>query len=469
MPIVGMSDIHAIPSLVVLGVLRKGQSKASTSGMPKDLDYFRFDTTDAALAERFREVYGPKPRAIHCFLPYDDYRQPDGTIHPALYRIFDTWMTEFNGGKLQIKCDRQQIVLKRQGEFLMPCDEPCRQAGPGPCPKCKETGKLYLIVREFLPTEDFPQGRLGVVQVNTGSIYDISRLTQQLVELSSRQDGKMAGTPVILSRRKESIANPKSAQRQNRFLLHLELDSGVATNTGLLLPSVADLRLLPPVAGDDEFPPDDEEVDTALPEPVPPASNGVEFVRQIFAPPAGLPALPGSAKKVEQKEVKAEAPAAATEPTEAERRNEFFDYIGEAYGIERSEATSYIALAGYNINDHFTDEAAESYEQVIKATYIGSLAVLNSLTQSEEKPKGYFWKESEAGMKRHFTNTLNKIGFPKEKHPQVGDVEGWDTVRVAVMDYIMAKSGETKGDEQPNLPNLPPLPAGKKRTGYEEF
>lgn len=75
-------------------------------------------------------------------------------------------------------------------------------------------------------------------------------------------------------------------------------------------------------------------------------------------------------------------------------------------------------------------------------------------------------------MKRHFTNTIRKVGY-KGDLPKPGDIEAWDKIRTEVLDYIAAKTTETKPEEpqegeQPGLPNLPP-PLPKKRTGYEEF
>ena len=54
-----------------IGTIRKGAPKPE-KGPGKDLDYFRLDRTDPAVAAAWHEVFGQQPKTISGILPYSD-------------------------------------------------------------------------------------------------------------------------------------------------------------------------------------------------------------------------------------------------------------------------------------------------------------------------------------------------------------------------------------------------------------
>ena len=452
MPIIGMSDIKAIPQMIILGHLRKGAPKPTGNNAPKDLDHFRFDCNDPGMVTRFKAIYGDKPQLVRCILPYDDYRQPDGTIHPALYRTFDTWMTEYKGGKLQVQCDRRHIIRRREGQYLIEVDEPCRSGVSGtPCENCRVTGKLYLIVQELLPSEDFPEGRFGVVQVSTGSVHDISKLTQQLVEIQNTV-GRLIGVPVNLSRRLESIPNPKSGQRQMKWLLNLELPGDFVSNQShmrLLTVQVKAAQQLPPsVIVDDDEPEEEEETPSSS---IQPAKLPETLPFQLHAP---------SSNPVEENENGLLA--------------DFYAEVAQKFGIDLAEARSYLAYAGL-AEKSMTQSNMPNFVAAVGATLKGTIARANADTADY-----YLKPNSPKGTEKHFENALKQEGFDGV-WPKAGDVDGWQVIYSLAVTHAQrrqAEESEKKADQpgpapkkaqaQPLLPAMPKKEA-KKRTGYEEF
>lgn len=203
----------------IIGKLRKGgpkQKKTTTdqkTGQPKeveiygkDLDYFRFDSSDPAALKAFTKAYGEQPKQIRVLLPFATPEQN-----------FQAWMEEYSTGELRRRCDSETQVFNRDKSGKSGQPKPCERLCGGSC-ACKQVGRLYVLIPEL--------ARLAYVIVETHSLYDIIELTQNL-QAAHAVRGSLNGVPFLLSRRPRMISTPgddSKRVRRVKNLLFLEPD-----------------------------------------------------------------------------------------------------------------------------------------------------------------------------------------------------------------------------------------------------
>lgn len=200
MPIKGLttSGDAAFPKI---GNLRKG-APAGNNRPGKDLEHFRFDTTDPKAQQDFDEAYGKEPRTINVYLPFE---KPDEN--------FQAWQEEYTGGGLVHRCDGETMYIWQvDGKY---------QTGSKPCPYhtgekertaregCKPVGRLSVIIPELQ--------RFAYVTVGTTSINDIMQISENLAAAYALK-GTLQGIPFILCRRPKEISTPGKDGKRTRRL-----------------------------------------------------------------------------------------------------------------------------------------------------------------------------------------------------------------------------------------------------------
>jgi len=200
------------PTFPKIGTLRKGAPKG-TNSPGRDLQYFRFDSSDPKAQADFEAAYGKAPASINCYLPH---QTPDEN--------FEAWQEEWVAGGLVHRCDGEVCTVHKtpDGKYStapVPCPyhigkEKRTKANPG----CTPVGRLTLIVPELL--------RFAYVTSLTYSINDILELMANIGAIYAMR-GSLQGVPMVLSRRPEKISTPgadgKRARRE-MWMLHIEAD-----------------------------------------------------------------------------------------------------------------------------------------------------------------------------------------------------------------------------------------------------
>lgn len=210
MPIIGLTDRGA--SFPRIGTLRKGAPKPENGKTPgKDLNHFRFDSSDQAALAAFAAAYGAKPQSVHVFLPF-----------ASVSENFVTWQEEYAAGGLVHRCDGQTMVLWRdaKGRFSQE-RRPCPYAAGQKQrtvkePGCRPVGSLKVVIPELK--------RLAYVSVATTSIHDIMELQANLEAMAAMR-GDLRGIPFVLSRRARMISMPTEdgkRVRREKWLLSIE-------------------------------------------------------------------------------------------------------------------------------------------------------------------------------------------------------------------------------------------------------
>jgi hypothetical protein len=227
MPIKGLTDRTA--SFPKLGTIRKGAPK--TGNRPgQDLDYFRFDSADAELEKAFLEIYDQQPREINVFLPYKTTEQN-----------FSSWMEEWAASSLLRRCDGENQVIwlnddkRTYGKGRKACLGCDGKTG------CKPSGRLFVVIPELK--------RLGYVEVQTHSKWDIMGLTENLVAIE-QATGDLRGIPFKLCRRLRNISTPRDngRARADKWLLALEVAPQWSSKVLEALESRANRVLMEPTA-----------------------------------------------------------------------------------------------------------------------------------------------------------------------------------------------------------------------------
>ena len=274
MPIHGLTRTEGI--LPRLGELRKGAAKGhNRPGV--DQDFFRFTAQDEPeLEQHFTKVFGPAPRKIPCFLPY---QYPD--------ECFEAWNYTFRASGIQVKCDGLQVCAQRgedghlihySNESAPPCmaQTGCYTDGRGQVHRCQPRGMLHIVIPSLM--------RYGTVAVLTGSKVDISHLSGSLVHLfqKSREFGiALSEIPMQLTRHKMRQSKPMpdgSRRRVPTSFIRIEILPEwvsermiAATTKGKQIAMTADqeLRLALPGREDEVV----EDVEAAM---LPEASSGID-------------------------------------------------------------------------------------------------------------------------------------------------------------------------------------------------
>lgn len=167
------------------GVIRLGikvKSRDGTKDVPREVPWF-------VVPDELLAICGPRPTALPVLFPVED---PE--------RVFDCWMTRYDGQTIGVKCDGENARCwdKAGAVDVVPCARPPVAAGEAirlACPrKCKPVGRLNVIVL------DAP---LGIYQVVIGGEQRITDLMMAL-ELARATAGRLTGL-VFTLRRVETI------------------------------------------------------------------------------------------------------------------------------------------------------------------------------------------------------------------------------------------------------------------------
>jgi hypothetical protein len=185
MSIVGLTDRRA--AFPTIGKVRKGGVK--TGNAPgKDLDYFRFTSTYPGAEKAFIAAYGEQPKELPIWLIYDTVEEN-----------FSTWMEEWKAGSLVRRCDGEKILMARSGGSMTQPMSDCLKPKCG----CKPVGRLTFLLKEMLEA-----GFIGTVSLETHSINDVMRLTENLLAAEALQ-GSLKKLPLTLHRVKTKVSTPK--------------------------------------------------------------------------------------------------------------------------------------------------------------------------------------------------------------------------------------------------------------------
>ena len=227
-----------------IGTIRKGAPKPE-KGPGKDLEYFRLDRTDPAVAAAWHEVFGQQPKTISGILPYGD---------PA--ENLSIWDELWQGKRLLWRGDGERLHVQLQGNSYVryaPGDGPAQPAAAGQMVdrlKVARVSRLRLLL---------PQLRVaGIFEVMSSSAIDADELWANLMWIRSTV-ATLQGAPITVYRaeRQFNVAQPDGKTMiVKKHMLHMMLDGRYLdallpkpTPGPLLAPSFAPAAL-PATAGD---------------------------------------------------------------------------------------------------------------------------------------------------------------------------------------------------------------------------
>lgn len=213
-------------SMPFLGKLKKGDEK-SASGFGKDLDDFRFHTTDLEAAMMFAQNYGNAKRPADQRLPI----MVGGKVNPQLLRanyievyfagrtpddVYMSCQEAHTASAIQHRCDGEFCTLirdPRTGVITTP------EYGTVPCPGgCKQVAKVKLILKELR--------RAAYVVLETHSTWDIMTLQNNIDAAYNEYGALDGGRTFLLYRKPTDITYTDKAtgksRRITKSLLNLE-------------------------------------------------------------------------------------------------------------------------------------------------------------------------------------------------------------------------------------------------------
>lgn len=172
--------------------------------MGKDLQHFRaeFEEPYAHLKDVWEGLYGTEPTEFNeVFL-----------AAPTADDAFQSWKEEWNKSQTLLhRCDGETQVqwyseaAKMQSTAAIKCAAPACQ--------CKNTGRLKLIIPEFLDAA----GVFGYVSVTTHSLNDILTVYRYLDDLQ-RIYGDLLRIPFVFGRAKKEVSAPKQVKQADGSL-----------------------------------------------------------------------------------------------------------------------------------------------------------------------------------------------------------------------------------------------------------
>lgn len=173
----------------------------------KDLPYFRAEFEDQYedLREVWETLYGPEPTEFpEVFL-----------TAPTVDEAFGSWKEEWNSSQTLLhRCDGEHQVQWYSEESKMMCSAKiaCAANGPKPC-NCKNTGRLKLIIPEFLEAA----GVFGYVSVTTHSLNDILKVYRYLSDIQGLY-GNLLRIPFVFGRASKTISAPKQVKKGGEYV-----------------------------------------------------------------------------------------------------------------------------------------------------------------------------------------------------------------------------------------------------------
>ncbi|WP_374689521.1 hypothetical protein [Promineifilum sp.] len=222
-----------------IGVIRKG-GKMTTGARPqdtrpgKDLDHFRLDRADPAVAAAWLAAFGPEPKTISGFLPYAD---------PA--ENLRIWDELWQGKRLLWRGDGERLHVKLDGNTYVryaPGEGPAQPAAAGQKVGSGKVGRLSRLCLLL------PQLRVaGIFEIMSSSAIDADELWANLMWIRSTV-ATLQGAPVTVFRAPRQFNVPKedgTTMAVTKHMLHMALDGRYLD---ALLPKPAAPMLAPPAA-----------------------------------------------------------------------------------------------------------------------------------------------------------------------------------------------------------------------------
>ncbi len=203
-----------------IGVIRKGgeMTRGATpqQNRPgKDLDHFRLDRADAAVATAWTEALGKEPKAISGILPYTD---------PA--ECLSIWDELWQGKRLLWRGDGERLHVKLEGAAYVRYAPGRGPAQPAVAGERVGQGKVARMSRLRLL---LPQLRIaGIFDVMSSSAIDADELWMNLMWIQSTV-ATLQGAPVTVFRapRQFNIPDakkPGETMAVTKYMLHMMLD-----------------------------------------------------------------------------------------------------------------------------------------------------------------------------------------------------------------------------------------------------
>ena len=235
MPIKGLTDKGL--SFPQIGRIKKGemipvQGKQGVM-RPVDLDYFKVEFADTeegeALAAKFVAAFGPEPKSIDIFLPFNEIDQMwDGYLeaYTASRLLARSDGPAEEGGVVLFRCDG------KTGETIVRNGENLETGLHEPHPVDNIAGKDY----KGKPVYYNPIGRLKVIVPDleeaayllftTGSWNDIRFISQQLAGLKELNQDMIKGVPLKLIRSDHEVMAPIDGKktRVTKSLVSIKAD-----------------------------------------------------------------------------------------------------------------------------------------------------------------------------------------------------------------------------------------------------
>lgn len=259
-----------------IGVIRKG-GKMTTGARPqdtrpgKDLDHFRLDRADPAVAAAWLAAFGPEPKTISGFLPYAD---------PA--ENLRIWDELWQGKRLLWRGDGERLHVKLDGNTYVryaPGEGPAQPAAAGQKVGSGKVGRLSRLCLLL------PQLRVaGIFEIMSSSAIDADELWANLMWIRSTV-ATLQGAPVTVFRAPRQFNVPKedgTTMAVTKHMLHMMLDGryldALLPQPGapMLAPAAAPPLSLPGAVAMEDDAPEEDDGDAEWEEapPAQPAANG---------------------------------------------------------------------------------------------------------------------------------------------------------------------------------------------------
>ncbi|MEM1425060.1 MAG: hypothetical protein AAGF75_00695 [Cyanobacteria bacterium P01_H01_bin.130] len=179
-----------------LGRIFKGAPKPQ-KGPGQDLDYFRVEAKDPAIAAAIRNIYSDRPTSFNICLIHQDPAQAFNE-QTGLFGQGQCYIRQCQGGRITYERDFSDYGKGR----MMPADKPCHGCGTPECKlpdneQCGLRGVLTFAILELME-----QGIWGYFDISLSGEIETRRIPERLAGLYGSL-GQIDGIPLQLFRAKE--------------------------------------------------------------------------------------------------------------------------------------------------------------------------------------------------------------------------------------------------------------------------
>jgi hypothetical protein len=195
MSIKGLTDSNSInPAYRMIGKLRKGAEKISTTKPGEELPHWRFTSDVPEIEQAFVEAYGADPVDLEVYIPHAN---PDAA--------FPTWCEIWGATGLVHRCDGATMQVWLEGDHYVRGEKPCNGGHSKGEPMNDAVGRLEVILPKLIQA-----GHVGTVVMETHSRHDLMNITKVLHKVFNdrRSPEGLRGIPFTLSRLERTISVP---------------------------------------------------------------------------------------------------------------------------------------------------------------------------------------------------------------------------------------------------------------------